>query len=160
MTRRPPLALALALVLLLTALTAAGCGGQGSTPKSRLIARADAICKPLNARRSQANAQVGAVTGVAALPKVARVAPGLAAYERAAIAELRTLTVPASLTADWQKILAGAQQLAANTAKLGDEAKGGNLKEVEAVIHQDQQSERELIAIATAVGFKHCGRNA
>ncbi len=148
------------LALVLAALIFAGCGSSASTsPKSRMIASADAICKPLNARRAAANAQVGAVTG-SALPKVAQIAPGLAAYERKALAELNALSAPASLSEAWGKILAGTQLLAADTAKLGDDAKAGNLKAVESVVHTDQQKERELITIATTAGFKHCGRNS
>jgi hypothetical protein len=146
-------------VAALAALIAAGCGSQAATPKSRLIASADAICKPLNARRKTANAAVGSVTGASTLPKVARIAPGLAADEHKALAELHALTAPASLAANWRKILAGTQQLADNTAKLGADAKAGDLKAVEGLIHTDQQTERELIQIAATAGFKHCGRN-
>src|ERR1700685_1533572 len=148
---------ALALAVLV-ALVAAGCGSS-TTAKSRLIARADAICKPLNARRKQADAEVGAVRSVAALPKVARIAPGLAAYEGGVIAELRELTVPAVLGEDWQRILTGMQELAGNTAKLGEDAKAGDLQSVEGVIHTDQQKEKELITVAATAGFAHCGRN-
>lgn len=156
MTTRLRFVLAIAA---LTALTAAGCGSSASTPKAKLIASADAICKPLNVRRRAANAEVGAVTTAAALPKVARIAPGLAADERSAVAELRKLTAPAALTENWQKIVAGMQELADNTATLGDDARVGDLASVKQVIHTDQQKERELITIAATVGFAHCGRN-
>lgn len=148
-----------ATTLALAAVTAAGCGSSATTPKSRAIARADAICKPLNARRKTANAALGSARGAAALPKIAKIAPGLVAYERTAIAELRALTVPASLTADWRKILAGTELLAANTAKLDADAKSGNLKDVATLTQQDEKSQRELVAVATAAGFAHCGRN-
>jgi hypothetical protein len=150
---------ALATAVLAALLLAAGCGSQGPSPRAKLIARADPICKGLNARRAAADTQVGAVNSVSALPKVARVAPGLAAYERSAIAELRTLAAPSSLSDSWQKILAGTELLAAHTAKLGVEAQAHDLKGVEALIHSDQQKERELITIATTAGFAHCGRN-
>jgi asparagine N-glycosylation enzyme membrane subunit Stt3 len=156
MTTRLRFALTIAV---LVALIAAGCGGSTSTPKSKLIASADAICKPLNARRKEANKQVGAVTSAAALPKVARIAPGLATDEHSALAELRKLTAPTKLAGSWQKILAGMQELADNTAKLGEDASAGDLKSVEGVIHVDQQKERELIAVAANAGFAHCGRN-
>jgi hypothetical protein len=137
-----------------------GSGGGGkSTSKPPLIARADAICKPLNARRKADNAKVGAVTSVATLPKVAQVAPGLVAYERKAVAELRRLTAPASLAAPWRKILAGTQKLVDNTAKLGEDAQAGNLQGVKDVIHKSQETERALIVTAKTAGFAHCGRN-
>jgi hypothetical protein len=149
------------LMLALLASIATGCGGShaSSSATSRMIAGADTICKGVNARRTAANKRVGAVTSQAALPKVAAVAAGLAAYERDAVGELRKLTAPASLAQDWRKILTGAEQLAENTAKLGEEAKAKNLKRVESLIHEDQKSEKELISIATTAGFKHCGRN-
>jgi hypothetical protein len=153
--------LRLTLILAVLASIFAGCGGSGasSNATSRMISSADAICKGVNARRTAANTHVGAVASQAALPKVAAVAAGLAAYERNAVVELRKLTAPASLAQDWRKILAGAEKLAGNTTKLGEEAKAKNLKGVEGLIHEDQQSEKELIAIATTAGFKHCGRN-
>jgi hypothetical protein len=155
---------AIALVAVAATLIFAGCGSAGgsgasSSAGSRMIAQADAICKELNAHRKAANNKVGAVTSVSALPKVAAVAPGLATFERGRIAELRTLSAPASISEDWRKILAGTQLLAEDAAKLGIEAKAANLKAVERVIHTDQQKERELITIAITAGFKHCGRN-
>jgi hypothetical protein len=152
---RSTLVLAAVATLLL-----AGCGSQKSTSKSRMISRADAICQPLNAQRKAGNKSVGAVTGIKRMLKIAQIAPGLATSEHRAVAELRALTAPAALAATWQQILAGTQQLADNTVKLGAYAKVYDLKHVESVIHSDQQSERALAAIATKAGFKHCGRTA
>jgi hypothetical protein len=147
-------------MLTLVALTAvAGCGGSSSSPKSRAIARADAICKPLNARRNAANKAVGTLASASTLPKIAKVVPGLVAYERTAISELRALTVPASLSADWQKILGGIEQLSDNAVKLGAYARAGNVAGVTKLSHEDEQSQRELLTVAQTAGFAHCGRN-
>jgi hypothetical protein len=165
---RPTIALAAAATMI-AVLLAAGCGGSskgtsnGSTAsasaKSPMVARADAICKGMNAHRTAANKEVGAVTSVAALKTVAEVAPFLQAFERSAIAELRKLTPPSELAPTWRKILAGTELLAEHAGKLGTEASAKNLKAVEVLIHEDQKSEKELIPIAAKAGFKHCGRN-
>jgi hypothetical protein len=155
---------ALATTAVAALLAAAGCGSSGSSngapaSKARFIARADAICKPLNARRSAANTEVGPVTSTATLPKVAQIAPFLAAFERNAVVELRRLTAPAALAGSWRRILAGTQLLAEDSVRLGEQAKAGDLKAVKDTIHRSQQRERELIAIAAPAGFAHCGRN-
>jgi hypothetical protein len=160
-----PAALATAIAILL----AAGCGGSSkhtgktgtasASAKSPMVARADAICKGLNQHRQAANKEVGAVTSVAALRKVAEVAPFLQAFEHSALVELRKLTPPSELASTWRKILAGTELLAAHAGKLGEAASAKNLKAVEVLIHEDQKSEKELIPLAAKAGFQHCGRN-
>jgi hypothetical protein len=154
-----PPAIALATV---AALLLAGCGGSSASAraKSRAIAQADAICAQVNARRNAANRQLGPTVTSAVLPKLARLAPGLAAYEHGAVVELRGLAVPSGLAADWRRILAGAEQIATNTVKLGRYSKANDLKAVEALVHEDQQSEQEVSTVASAAGFKHCGLHA
>jgi hypothetical protein len=160
---RPTIALA-AVATTIAVLLIAGCGGSSNpvaaaSAKSPMVAHADAICKRLNARRKAANKRVGTVTGVAGLAKVAAVAPELVAFERDAIAELRKLTPPQEVASSWRKILAGAELLAEHAEKLGEAAGAKNLKAVETLSKEDEQSEKELIPIATKAGFKHCGRN-
>ncbi len=163
---RPRIAPAV-LATAIAALLVAGCGAGGSagnptasaSAKSPMVVRADAICGSLNARRKAANQRVGAVTSVAALAKVAEIAPGLVAYEHSAIAELRKLIPPSELASAWQKILAGTELLAEHAGRLGEAAKAKDLKAVETLIKEDQKSEKEMIPVATSAGFKHCGRN-
>jgi hypothetical protein len=162
---RPTIAPA-AVAATIVALLVAGCGGSSNgnttasaSAKSPMVARADALCKTLNERRKAANKQVGAVTSIASLRKVAEVAPFLQAFERNTLAELRKLTPPSELATAWQKILAGAELLTERAGKLGASASAKNLKAVEALIKEDQTIEKELIPIATKAGFKHCGRN-
>jgi hypothetical protein len=156
---RPTIALA-AVVTTIVALLIAGCGGSSSASKSPMVAQADALCKTLNERRTGANKEVGAVTSVAKLRKVAELEPFLQAFERNTLAKLRTLTPPSEIAPAWQRILAGAELLAEHAGKLGAAASAKNLKAVEILVKEDQQSEKELIPIATKAGFKHCGRNA
>jgi hypothetical protein len=165
---RPTIAIA-AVATAIAVLLAAGCGGSSksisggtaasASAKSPMVARADAICKVMNEHRKAANKEVGAVTSVAALKKVAGIAPFLQAFEHNAVIELRKLTPPSALAPAWRKILAGTELLADHAGKLGTEASAKNLKAVEVLIHEDQKSEKELIPIATTAGFAHCGRN-
>ncbi len=160
-----PVAVATTIAVLL----AAGCGGSSqstsnagaasASAKSPMVARADAICKGMNERRKVANKQLGAVTSVAALKKVAKIAPFLQAFEHHAIIELRKLTPPSELAPKWRRIVAGAELLDVNAGRLGTAATAKNLKAVEVLIHEDQKSEKELIPLAAKAGFKHCGRN-
>jgi hypothetical protein len=175
---RPTIATA-ALATTIVALLIAGCGGGGSSSskstggggtnanpvaaasaKSPVVARADAICKVLNERRKAADKQVGAVTSVAALSRVAEVAPLLMVFEQNEVIALRKLTMPSQVAPAWQQLLAGASLLAEHAGKLGEAAKAKDLKTVEALIKEDLTIERELVPIATKAGFKHCGRNA
>jgi hypothetical protein len=161
---RPTIAMA-AVTTTIAVLLAAGCGSgsNGSTAsasaKSPMVARADAICKTMNERRNAANKEVGAVTTVASLKKVAEIAPFIQAYEHNAVIELRKLTLPSELASVWQKILTGAELLSEHAGKIGTEATAKNLKAVEVLIHEDQKSEKELLPLAIKAGFKHCGRN-
>ncbi len=165
---RPTIAPA-AVATMIAVLLAAGCGGSGkstsdgstasASAKSPMVAHADAICKTLNKHRQAANKEVGAVTSVASLKKVAEVAPFLQAFEHNALVELRKLTPPSELASTWRKILAGIELLADHAGKLGTAASAKNLKAVEVLIHEDQKREKALIPLAAKAGFKHCGRN-
>lgn len=166
---RPTIAMA-AVATMIAVLLVAGCGGSskstssnGSTApasaKSPMVAKADALCKTLNEHRNAANKEVGAVTTVASLKKVAEIAPFLQAFEYNTLLELRKLTPPSEIASTWRKILAEAELLSDNAGKLGTAATAKNLKAVELLIHKDQKSEKELLPLAIKAGFKHCGRN-
>jgi hypothetical protein len=162
---RPTIALA-AVAATIAVLLVAGCGGSSKSTGSNgttasaspMVTRADAICKVLNEHRKAANKEVGKVSS-ASLKKIAELAPFLQAFERNTLAELRKLTPPSEIAAPWEKILAGAELLADHASKLGEAASDKNLKAVEALVAEDQRSEKELIPIATKAGFKHCGLN-
>lgn len=158
-----PAAVATAIAVLL----AAGCGGSGKSTSngaaasagSPMVVRADAICKALNERRQAINKELGAVTSVAALKKVAEIAPFLQAFEHNALIELRKLTPPSELAPAWQKIIAGTGLWSDHAGKLGVAATAKDLKAVEALIQEDRKSEQQLAPVAIKAGFKHCGRN-
>jgi hypothetical protein len=153
MTRRlcPTIALAVA------ALLAAGCGGQSPLSRAALVQRADAICKRIGARRAVANATVGSVTTQHALKELVHVVPAVVFYERKAIAEMRKLKPPTTLSADWQKLLVGAQERANNTVQIYTLAKARNLEGAQAVILHSRPAEQRLAVLARHDGFTRCG---
>jgi hypothetical protein len=73
---------------------------------TRLIARADAICKRLNS-------QVIASGGLHTAEEIVRVAPKNAALERMASADLQKLASPPPLRAEWRAFLSFRRELAA-----------------------------------------------
>jgi hypothetical protein len=150
-------------LLPLVALVLAGCGGAQALPSAqrKLIAAADPICASASIKRAEANARLGNATSLAD-PKVFKVltetAPGVAAYEREAVAKLRKLSAPASLANDWQSMLTGLQNLAQATAQLGVYAKEKNIAAAEKIVASSKVTREQLLVIATRDGFADCGR--
>jgi hypothetical protein len=133
------------------ALAAPGCGASSkaaSLMRGELIAKADAICSRVHAEYH--------ANGYRSIQDMARLAPRLASYEQTAVAELRKLTPPASMANDWRQIVAGAQTVASDTAKLGRYAKENNLKAATALYTASGQVERQALATARRDGFKAC----
>jgi hypothetical protein len=144
----------------LTTVVAGGCGGQAALSRQQLISQADVICKRVELERATA---VGRLTVVSTsnakeLKEVGRLAPGLSQEQQRGVARLRALKAPASLEHDWQELLTGMQQLAAETAKVGVAARAGNGKGVEAITASGAPIRSGLERIAQQVGFKYCGR--
>jgi len=150
---------------------AAGCGGQGKTqqtksasvPRSseprtahesaaaaRLIAKADAICKRLN-NKLAATASTGSEAR-----QLARSAPRHAAQERRAVAELRTLTPPASLAADWTQMIAYRQTLLEELVELARYAKANNARAIQSLGASKKRVHQKLKELARRDGFKDC----
>ncbi len=151
---RPRLA---ALVLVVTTLAASGCGdssgSSNSLTRSELIARADAICRRVNAKLAS--------TTISRPQDYARLLLPLAAYERAAVAEMRKLIPPASVANGWQQVLAGAQTLADATAKLGESVKGNSLQGTPSTRSASiaaAKGTQQMTAAARREGFKDCAR--
>lgn len=170
MLSRPLAALALALAAI-----AAGCGTStrttSSTPthattqpqsvsnhtsgaltRPQLIASANAICAHLNARLAATNTTVGKVQ------EIGRIAPQVAALERAALAELIQLTPPADLATDWQQVLTDARTIANNMVTFGEYAQANNLKGVNRLLAANQTTERRVAATSKRDGFNHCAQ--
>ncbi len=161
MTYRPRLLLLLLLVLAAAGASVAGCGGSGGQSAAQLVARADPICEGTNAKREAANATLGHATSLkspSVLAGLAKTAPGLAAYDSAAVAQLRKLQAPSSLASDWRSMLADLQQLAEDTARLGRYAGEKNVKGAESLLGSSRATRTQLVAIATRDRLTPCAR--
>jgi hypothetical protein len=155
--------LAAPLALAATAVIAAGCGSSHPSARAQLVAKADPICRLIAEKRAATNKEINSartLTGPNTLKIIARTAPGVAAYETQAVAQLRTIPAPASLAGDWNEMLAGLQQLANDTALLGKAAKTNNVKQGEAVVASSRKTRQRLTQIATRDGFTYCGRTS
>jgi hypothetical protein len=156
-----PCAIPLAM-LAVVALT--GCGGSSPTTLTRaeLVAHADPVCKQVSARRSAANDELtkAGATSAKGLQLLARVAPGIAAYEHQAVDQLRTLKAPTTLTSEWRQMLTGMQTLADDTSQIGVEAKANKLKKVESITSSGRSVREKLTTIAARDGFTYCGRTS
>ncbi len=161
----------IALALVATALTVAGCGGstktvgatqassvgstQSSSPsgaltRSELIAKADPICRRVNAEISAKVYRTAASIG--------QLAPELASFEQAATTELRSLTPPASLAQDWHQIVADNQTRAEDTAKLGEYIRAKKQAAANSLLISTGPIQRQMLAIAARDGFNDCSR--
>lgn len=144
-----------ALTLIAIGLVAGGCG-KSSKPLTRaeLIAKADTICKRVNDKLKSSN------NSIKSQQDIVRIVPKLASFEQTALAELSKLEPPASLANDWKTIIAGAQTLADNTAKLGEYAKANNLKAARHLIQASEKVQQQTLATAKRDGFKQCSQTS
>lgn len=131
----------------------AGCG-ESAKPLTRaqLLHRADAICHKLNKRLSSSSPK--------SEKDFIRELPKLAGYEQEGLAELSKLIPPARMAEDWKMIIAGAQTLADDVAKLGEDAKAKHLKAARKVVAEIGKVGQRTTAIAKRNGFKDCGQVA
>jgi hypothetical protein len=118
--------------------------------RGELIARADLICRRVNAKR--------AATRIANAGDYARLIPPLAEYLLAAVAEMRKLTPPASMESGWNQIVAYAQESAHSVAEFGQYAKANKLNSISMSGAGVRANER-MLAIAKREGFDDCARN-
>lgn len=150
MSRRCPAAFGLVAIVF----AASGCGGStGSTKpltRSELIARADAICRRINAQLN--------TIGIKSGKDYAR----LGAYEQAAVAEMRRLTPPTSMASGWEQVVSGAQARADATAKIGTYPPEGAFvarkPAVRAAYAAAGTGMRRMTVAAQREGFKDCAR--
>jgi hypothetical protein len=155
-------------------LAAAGCGGS-STPKptgtaangaatntpvphthvpgdpsaSRVIAKADAICR-------RVNSELTAAPPGFAISQIARSAPRNAALEERAIAELSRIRPPAVLARDWRSIIGYRRILAQELLKLVRYAKANDARAIQTLAASKKRVHQKLSALATRDGFKDC----
>jgi hypothetical protein len=140
--------------VVLTAMALTVCGGCGASSKpltrAELTAKADAICKRVSAKLATVNKQASNQQGIA------QVAPRLASFEQTELAELSKLTPPSELANDWKTIVAGAQMLAENTAKLGEYAQAKDVKGAQGLIGSSERTQRQMLATVRRDGLTAC----
>jgi hypothetical protein len=131
-------------------LAVAGCGGSSEKPLTRaeLTAKANAICKTVTTRFASKN--------ISTKQELAKVIPELASFEQNALAELSKLIPPAELAGDWKKFVTGAETLAENTSKLGEDAKSKGLKGAGGLIAQSEAIQQKMREIAKRDGILGC----
>jgi hypothetical protein len=135
-----------------------GCGGTKPLTRAQLIAKASVICRGTIAKRLQAEKTlVPEPSGAPPLRALAASAPQLAASQSQAVAQLRALDPPASLAHDWQKLLAGLQQLADETARIGADAKAKNVKAIEKAATEAHGSRSRTFEAGYRAGLIVCG---
>jgi hypothetical protein len=166
---------AIAVALVVTAFVISGCGGSTSSssrsqapvhavsqratatnglPLSReaLIARADAICKSINARLNS--------TVLSSRRQVERFFPRMASFERKALSELRALVPPPSLSRDWSNVIASIETLADNTTKFSEALKsldGAELnRAAQALAASNYRTRKPMLEAAANAGFSEC----
>jgi hypothetical protein len=130
------------------ATTNASPGKPMTRAESILIAKAGAICKRIDAR----HASVRLPTQQA----IARELPLFASYQRAALAELRKLTPPASMAHDWKQFVAAAHTLASDTTRVGEYAKANHFATAGTIIPRIDKDERHISALAKHDAITGC----
>jgi hypothetical protein len=152
----------IALVTMLVALAAAGCGSSQPHKLSALVTAADPICKEVAEKRAAANAALQNVSSSTAksLALLAKLAPGVAKVEHEEAVTLDALKQNGSASQDWKTILTGMQQLANDTTQLAADAKAGNITAVHSVIASGRTIQQKLAVIAERDGFTYCGRTS
>jgi hypothetical protein len=138
-----------AATLAATTVAIAGCGGsQKPLTHAELVSKANAICKTVTAKFATKSAN--------SVQQIARIAPELAGFEQKALSELSKLVPPAKLESDWKQFVAGAEMLAENTSKIGEDAKANNLKATGPLIVSSEKTQRQMQAIAKRNGLTEC----
>jgi hypothetical protein len=161
------------LILAAAALVSSGCGSSAKTqagnsqsattqtsavaslkPESRaeFISEANAICTRLASRRASNRGETN--------HEIALVAADLASFEKVVRAELERHVPPATLTGDWRRLLAYAQALAEDTAKIAGYAENNELSTAtaSAVVKDRRATEMAALAIARRDGIEACAK--
>jgi hypothetical protein len=124
----------------------------GTLTPAQLIAKGNAICYRLNARRSSI---------VVATPHdYERLVPPLAAYELASAAEMSKLTPPPSMAADWRRIVAGSRLIALATGRFRKSADAGNAAKSRPLDAMLTKGIDELTSAAKHAGLSECAHFA
>ncbi len=122
---------------------------QSSPASAGLVTRAEAICSRLNETLTVAHVGLDP-------RKIAASVPRNAALELRAVEELSRLRAPATLAADWRKIIAYRFVLAAELSRLASASKAGKTASIRALATSKKRVHRQLSALASRDGFTAC----
>jgi hypothetical protein len=144
-----------AVATVAVALAAVGCGGSGNATLSgdELVARADAICNRAAAQRKslpniRTRADYGTVLGRAS------------ALQRVAVAELEKLKPPASLAADWKRVVDVDRTLSEYTATFGRDVSASDPRDARALLKAARSLQQSIAATTKRDGLEACGQLA
>lgn len=119
--------------------------------KAELVAKADAICYGINAKRSAIR--------ISKLQDYALLVIPFGAYERTAVVELNKLVPPPSLAAAWNEILAGARTQAQATAEISEYIKQHkSLDGTQSIAAALTRATHEMTTAAKREGFADCAQ--
>jgi hypothetical protein len=169
-----------ALALAATTLAVSGCGGSSKTGSTGataatstttttttttttatsakpvtpadaiVIAKTGAICERIRAR--SASLRFGTRQAIA------RSLPRFAAYQRAALAELRKLVPSASLAHEWQRFEAAAHVLAGDMTRAGEYAKAYHFAAVRPLSRKVAEDKENMTTLAKRAAITGCER--
>jgi hypothetical protein len=120
--------------------------------RSQLTARADAICK-------QVQAEINAVKPkTVSDAEIVRLVPGRATSERHAAVALGKLTPPTAIAADWQLVVRYRRTLAHELEDLVEAARHHATHAIAMLGTTKQRNHEQLLAAAKRVGVQECGQ--
>jgi len=123
---------------------------SSSSDASRFTAKADSICKRLDAELTAPKRLV--------MGEIARSARRNAALERKGTVELSKLPPPALLARDWRQILMLREKLADGLVRLVRYAQANDIRAIRTLTTAKLRIHQELSRLATHDGFRYCSQ--
>lgn len=121
-----------------------------SLTRTQLIAKGDAICARAHTKLSAMSASTQ--------KEFARLLPQAAIYDNTESNELSELVPPASMAHDWAQIISSAHLYGEYISRVADYARANNFRSATPLLHASENVQKQLIAVATHDGFKHCSQ--
>ncbi len=139
----------------------AGCGGSSGLSRQALISRADAVCASADDRAAAASARIKVPHDpdgpreafIKTAPMTLRIAEGAAA-------QLRELTPPSGLAADWRRFVGDVEKENAGGRSMLQDAETQNTIGAAETQQSLEAVELDLEAVSERIGFQVCGKPA
>jgi hypothetical protein len=151
-----------AMMLLVMAVVAAGCGGKGdSSSKAAYIAKADRICQATRDEIAPLVQRIGvaAVSGSVSrseLPALAAAVERLHAIGSGYLARLERLRQPSGDRAALERFLDPSRQVVAALGRASSALRAGNVTAALSLLQAGTPTAQEANTAAQAYGFKQC----